>query len=115
MRLPDVGLAVVAEAKITKYLLSTIHREGRHKEPFFTRHGFRLDSWHILAEALLRHAGDHEVREVKANPHGLLYVIEGRMPAPDGRAPNLRSVWIIKDLDPRPSFVTAYPLPEEVS
>ncbi|MFQ5612045.1 MAG: DUF6883 domain-containing protein [Anaerolineae bacterium] len=43
-------------------------------------------------------------------PFGTRYVVEGPMPAPDGRTPLVRSVWFIETRGQIPQFVTAYPL-----
>lgn len=45
MKLPNVEAVVVSEDKITGYLLSPTHRDGRHKAAFF------------LVSALLRTPG----------------------------------------------------------
>jgi hypothetical protein len=39
MKLPNCEQAVVAEAKITRYLLSETHEDGKHKAAFFTHFG----------------------------------------------------------------------------
>ena len=110
MKLPHHESAVVPQTKITGYLLSPTHRDGRSKADFFTRFGFSADSWEELAMALLRHAADHEVTRVEDSPFGTRYVVEGTMPAPDGRAPAICSIWFIETGEQIPQFVTAYPL-----
>jgi lysophospholipid acyltransferase (LPLAT)-like uncharacterized protein len=40
LKLPNYENAVISETKITGYLLSTKHRDGRSKAEFFTRLGF---------------------------------------------------------------------------
>ncbi|MGH8489350.1 MAG: DUF6883 domain-containing protein, partial [Gammaproteobacteria bacterium] len=77
MKLPNVDAAVVAEDKITSYLLSPTHRDGRHKAAFFLGLGFAAEAWQSLAAALLRHAADHEVAKVESTPFGTRYVVEG--------------------------------------
>jgi hypothetical protein len=110
MMLPNLDRAVVSEDKITGYLLSATHRDGRHKVAFFLRFGFRPEAWEELASALLNHARAYDVVKDEASPFGVRYVIEGALPAPDGRAPLVRSVWFIDTGDDVPRFVTAYPL-----
>ena len=70
MKLPNVDAAVVSEDKITGYLLSPTHRDGRHKAAFFLGFGFAVDAWQTLASALLKHAADHEVAKVENTPFG---------------------------------------------
>ncbi len=112
MKLPNYEHAVVPKAKITEYLLSSTHREGRSKAKLFTRFGFSASAWEVLAAALLRHAADHEVAKVEASPFGSRYVVEGILYAPDGRTPAIRSVWFIETGEHIPRLATAYPLEE---
>ena len=110
MKLPNVERAVVPDRKITHYLLSTAHRDGRHKEEFFRGFGFRLEAWEELASALLNHARNYEVVEIVPTPFGRNFVVEGALPAPDGRSPNVRIVWFIAKNAETATLVTAYPL-----
>lgn len=110
MKLPHFEQAVVPQAKITGYLLSTSHPDGRSKANFFSRFGFTVAAWEVLAEALRRHAADHEVTKIDPSPFGTRYVIEGIISAPDGRQPLIRVVWFIETGEEIPRLATAYPL-----
>src|SRR5262245_27614365 len=68
------------------------------------------EEWPALASALLRHASTHEVVEVTTTPFGQNYAVEGPLPAPDGRAPNVRVVWFIANGAETATLATAYPL-----
>ncbi|MCS6938248.1 MAG: DUF4926 domain-containing protein [Roseiflexus sp.] len=61
MKLPEYESAIVPDRKVTAYLLSLTHRDGRSKAAFFMRYGFTSDDWHALSVALKRHAADHEM------------------------------------------------------
>ena len=110
MKLPNCEQAFVPKAKVTAYLLSLAHEDGRGKAKFFGRFGFQVEEWQTLASALQHHAAEHEVAKVEESPFGKRYVIEGAMAAPDGRSPFVRSVWFIRSGEQTPRFVTAYPL-----
>jgi hypothetical protein len=110
MKLPSAELAVVPDRKITHYLLSTAHRDGQHKAEFFRGFGFKLETWEELASALLNHARNHEVVEIITTPFGRNYVVEGPLPAPDGRTPKVRVVWFIANREKTATLATAYPL-----
>ncbi len=110
MKLPNHTQALVAESKITDYLLSLTHPRGQHKARFFMRFGFSPVAWQVLADALRQHAADHEVVRVDDTPFGTLYVIEGALLTPDGRAPMIRTVWFIEHGEDTPRLTTAYPL-----
>jgi hypothetical protein len=97
-------------AKVVDYLLSTTHRDGRHKAVFFNGFGFAADNWQALADALIRHAGDHEVTKEEDSPFGVRYVVDGIMTMADGRDAIVRTVWFIDTGTDAPRFVTAYPL-----
>jgi hypothetical protein len=81
---------------------------------FFKRFGFSAASWEELATSLRRHADDHEVAKIEDSPFGTRYVVEGILYTPDGRTPNVRSVWFIETGENVPRFVTAYPLERRV-
>ena len=110
MKLPYLENAVVPQAKITEYLLSFTHEDGRSKAKFFVQFGFSAASWEEMARALIQHATAHEVAKAENDPFGTRYIIEGAIPTPDGRAPHVRSVWFIETGEQQPRFVTAYPL-----
>jgi hypothetical protein len=113
MKLPNAERAVVPQQKITGYLLSISHRDGRSKAAFFLRFGFSANVWQGLAEALRQHAIDHEIRGVEDSLFGTRYVIEGAIVTPDKRNPVIRSVWFMEIGEEIPRFVTAYPLVKE--
>ncbi|GET35750.1 DUF6883 domain-containing protein [Microseira wollei] len=110
MKLPNYELAVVPQQKITDYLLSPTHPDGRSKEKFFTAFGFSLDDWETLKNALLRHVAFHDVTKVEDSPFGTRYVVEGSLLTPDSRNPLIRSVWFVETGEIIPKFATAYPL-----
>lgn len=110
MKLPHLQLAQVHKEKIVDYLLSPIHRDGRHKHNFFVRFGFRPEEWEQLADALIQHATDNDVTSQQQTTFGVRYVIEGTLYCPDGRNPLVRVIWFIDFEDDVPRLVTAYPL-----
>lgn len=112
MNLPNVELATVPEAKITRYLLNPAHPAGGSKAVFFLRYGFTVTAWEVMAEALLEHARKNEVIECEQTRHGTRYAIDGPLVAPDGAILNVRTAWYINSGSVVPRFVTAHPLPK---
>jgi hypothetical protein len=110
MKLPNVERAVVPGRKITHYLLSATHRDGQHKAAFFRSFGFTLEAWEVLAAALLNHASRYEIVEIVPTPFGRNFVIEGALPAPDGRVAKVRAIWFIANGLETATLATAYPL-----
>lgn len=64
MKLSNRETAQIRREKITGYLLSTTHRDGRHKAKFFIGYGFLRQRWEELASALRRHAAENNVVRV---------------------------------------------------
>lgn len=108
-RMPGADLAYVEENKITGYLLSLEHPDGRSKAAFFTGLGFRAERWEELSEALLRHARECGLVEEERTPFGIQYAIEGPLITPGVRRPTVRSVWEQRGGERGPRLVTAYP------
>lgn len=109
MRLPNAAEAQVDGEKITEYLLSANHPDGRSKAEFFSRFGFGLGNWQVLMVALRQHGANCPVVEVVESSYGARYVVEGEIETPDGRNPQLRSVWIMAGARTTPRLITAYP------
>jgi len=110
MKLPLVDEAEVPRAKIVLYLLNPEHRSGKGKARFFASHGFDVDEWQKLADALRQHARDHEITKEETTLLGVRFVVEGDITMPDGAIARVRAVWFIERGERRPRFVTAYPL-----
>jgi hypothetical protein len=110
MKLPFIGDAEVPRAKIVLYLLNPEHRVGKGKARFFVSHGFTVEDWQKLADALRQHARDHEITKEETTPLGVRFVVEGDIIMPDGSVAAVRAVWFIEGGERIPRFVTAYPL-----
>lgn len=109
MRLPDAQRARVDRAKITDYLLSASHPDGREKARFFFSFGFRTEQWQSFSDALRIHGASHEAVEKEQGIYGIKYIVEGPLETPDGRNPYVRTVWHIDRESDHPRFITAYP------
>ena len=110
MKLPNYAEAVVPERKLLNYLLDEAHPTGKHKAVFFKRFGFDTEKWETLKTALLQHAAAHEISGMLPTDEGVHYVVDGDLETPDGRNPQIRSVWAIDSGSETPRFITAYPL-----
>jgi hypothetical protein len=109
LKLPNYEEAVVPEAKILDYLLSSTHPIGRDKAAFFLAFGFSRERWEELAGALRSHAARHEVVSATESDWGKNYSIIGSLDCPDGRQPDVKSVWFVKRGETIPTLLTAYP------
>jgi hypothetical protein len=93
MKLPAASKLVVEREKIVDYLLNPAHRYGSSKARFFTHFGFRLAAWESLAQALREHGQKHDVTKTRETGFGPRYEVEGGLRCPNGRQPQVRSVW----------------------
>ncbi len=109
MKLPNSDKAQVDQMKITEYLLSTSHPDGSSKASFFCQFGFTLENWEIFAQSLRRHAKNHDVTKVVESKYGTRYSIDGYLETPDGRNPEVRSIWITEKQSTIPRLITAHP------
>ena len=113
MKLPNAYQARIERAKVLDYLLSTSHPDGRSKAGFFSRFGFEAEQWQDFAAALRDHGANNEVVEIAVSDYGTRCSVDGMIETPDGRNPDVRTVWIIDTADSEPRLVTAYPLRRE--
>ncbi len=108
-KLPSYELAIIDERKLTAYLLDRAHRFGGPKAVFFESFGYSAENWQVLRDAILAHAGDHEVDQSQPTRHGQVYEVVGPLAAQDGRSPLVRVVWMIRNGEDRPRLVTVVP------
>lgn len=109
MNLPNANNAQVEQKKITEYLLCKSHPDGRNEAIFFSQFGFTLDNWELLAESLRKLGVAHNVTKVVESDFGTRYSVDGVLETPDGRNPNVRTVWIIAQYSTKPRLITAHP------
>ena len=110
MELPNAAQAQVDSTKITDYLLSSAHADGRNKAAFFTAFGFRVEEPEVLRQALQKHGATQGVTGTVESRYGVRYIVEGALETPDGRNPIIRTVWIIAHESGVPRLITAYPV-----
>ena len=109
MKLPYAAKARVERKKIVEYLLSFSHPDGSSKAEFFSRFGFRVDGWQVLARALRKHGRENDVSISVESVYGTRYSVDGPLATPDGRSPQLRTVWILAKGSQAPRLITAHP------
>jgi hypothetical protein len=109
MKLPRAWRAIVERSKVRDYLLSRTHAVGRNKAAFFIRVGYRPADWRALARDLRDHACRGETLLVSTSPFGRRFEVRGSLKTPTGSRVSLLSVWIWREGEIAPRFVTAYP------
>jgi hypothetical protein len=112
MKLPNPGSATIEREKVVDYLLNPMHPDNGGKAAFFLSHGFNQDDWQNLARAFRNLAGSAEITKSVETSHGCKYIVEGRIETPGGKAPVVRTVWIVDRGADVPRLVSAYPRQE---
>jgi hypothetical protein len=107
MKLPNHENAFIAKEKLLDYLLDEENSKG--KSIFFNLFGYFKDNFEDLAVDLLKLASSGEISETEQTKFGLKFIILESIIAPNGRSIIMTSVWIIKNDEDFPRFVTAYP------
>lgn len=113
--LPNANKAIVDREKITQYLLSESHPDGRAKAAFFIKFGFTVEQWNVLAESLRKHGMSYPVSKIVKSEYGVRYCVDGPIETPDASHPHIRTVWIVEEGSTGPRLITAYPIEERKS
>ncbi len=107
-KMPHPERAIVPLDKILDYCLNPEHPDGKHKARVFkSALNLGIEDAETLRSALL----DVVHREIsiptKRNVYGQKYIIDFEM-SHSGRTAEVRTVWIVRDDENFPRFVTCY-------
>ena len=108
MELPNRALAVIAQEKLTDYLLNTGHKRGGTKARLLERFGYTVQNWGQF-EADIRRGLETEVDVVRTTEYGMRYDIRMTLRAPLSVPLRLRTIWQIDDGTDVPRLITLYP------
>lgn len=110
MKLPNGDRAIIDEAKLLDYCLSTTHPRGKHKARLFARTtGITVAEVALLRDALLAAAREKEATLTRRNDFGETFEVSFNFAGPAGSA-TILSVWIILKDEESPRLVTCYPV-----
>lgn len=111
MKLPHCKNAIIKREKLTKYLLSLTHTEGKSKAKFFRGLGFSEANPTEFEQALLKIGQSNKVTKIdKMNSRYVIkYVIDGSLISPSGKSVKVRTVWGIRFGEGIPKLISAYP------
>lgn len=111
MKLPNSHKASISKRKITAYLLSLTHEEGKSKAKFFRGIGFNETNIDKFEQALLKIGKSNKVMRVDKtkSEYVVKYIIEGFIDSPKGKRYKITTVWAIKTENTTPQLVSAYP------
>lgn len=109
MKLPNRERAVIAEEKLTQYLLNAGHRRGAAKARLLHQFGYNQAGWQTLADAIREYHLEAEVSETRETPYGTRYEISAPILTPSGRHLRLRTIWQIDRGSVLPRLITLFP------
>ena len=104
VRIPED--AVIAEEKLTKYLL--VHREWDDKSGFLRRAGFETHNWPALRAAIRDVVATADAVEDGLYEYGVFYRADGLLVGPLASAP-VQLIWMRRAVDDRIYFVPLKP------
>ena len=108
MKIPNYERAVIAQEKLTDYLLNLDHKRGGTKARLLAQFGYTVDNWEQLAVDLRANLAA-EVDAVKATLYGVRYEIRMILPTPAGQPLTVRTIWQIDDGTDFPRLITLHP------
>lgn len=109
MKLPNAHLASVEPEKIHSYLLSEAHPIGRFKRTFFSSLGYNAAQWERLHDDIIEIAQENEASPGRSSVFGVKFDVDGMLLGPNGTSARIRTVWIVRNDERSPRFVTAFP------
>ncbi|MDH3602785.1 MAG: hypothetical protein OEU26_24505 [Candidatus Tectomicrobia bacterium] len=108
MQLPNRTLAVIAQDKLTDYLLNLRHKRGGSKARLLAQYGYTVQNWERL-EADIRRGLEAEVTQVRTTDYGRRYAILMTLQTPSGEPLTIRTIWPIDIGTVFPRLITLYP------
>ena len=108
MQLPNRALSIIAQEKLTEYVLNTRHKRGGTKARLLAQLGYTVQNWRRL-EADIRHGLDAEVDLVRPTEYGMRYEIRMMLQTPLGVPLTVRTIWQIDDGREVLRLITLYP------
>ncbi|MHB8283686.1 MAG: DUF6883 domain-containing protein [Caulobacteraceae bacterium] len=106
MHLPFALWRRISAVKVQGYLLNETHPDSGLKASAFKGFGFVSDNTDALMTALFDHPIRNPVAELTTTPYGGKYIVRGALETPDGRNPEVETIWIV-EADQRPRLATA--------
>jgi hypothetical protein len=97
--------AIIAEEKLTKYLLILLPKDDKSK--FLAQAGYTLSNWHQLEQDLRSQILTQPAEFVEVNRYGEKYFIRATLRGSNGVALDVLTVWMVSNGTTK--FVTLVP------
>lgn len=101
--------AIIPPEKLSRYVLSLTHPDGRAKAQYLARLGYSEGDGTRLEADLREQHLSLEALPGKPSPYGQKYEILGSLTGPNAASTWVRTVWIIRTGESVPRFVTLVP------
>ncbi|MGL6338048.1 MAG: DUF6883 domain-containing protein [Waterburya sp.] len=99
--------AIIAESKLTKYLL--VFKPRNDKSQFLAQAGFSLDNWQALEIAIRQLNLTVEAFRDRTNEYGTFYNVYGELKGVNDVNLSVVTVWLRRQYDDQFQFVTLIP------
>ena len=109
MKIPNATSAVIAPAKIVRYLLDIDHPHGGTKARLLVSLGYSAANWQQLESDLRSMHLTEDVVVTSQTSWGVRYEIVAPLTGPTGDTVLFRSVWQIDLGTDAPRLITMYP------
>jgi hypothetical protein len=97
--------AVIAEAKLTQYLLVRLPKDDKSK--FLAQAGYTLENWEQLEGDLRTQVLSRPAECVETTRYGEKYAIRSSLRGPNGVEIDIRTIWMVANNETK--FVTLVP------
>jgi hypothetical protein len=107
--LPNAEHAILEPSRVRDYLLSAAHPVGRFKAAVFIALGYSQEDWQVPAHDILALATTGVAHDGQLSEFGKKYEVSGKLIGPNGRTATFTTVWMVKQEESMPRFITAFP------
>jgi len=97
--------AIIAEEKLTKYLLVLLPKDDKSK--FLAQAGYKLDNWQQLEQDLRTEVLKQPAELIETSRYGKKYFIRARLLGTNGIELSILTIWMVTNSTTR--FVTLVP------
>ena len=104
--------AIIADAKLTRYLL--VLRSRSDKSQFLAKAGFTLENANLLDVALRQLISANEAIEDRTDEYGTYYQVKGTLLGINGVNLEIVTIWLHRKIDFKFQFITLIPNKESV-
>ena len=106
--IPNADRAIVAQEKLTAYLLNMSHKRGAAKARLLLSVGYQSNAPGQLESDLRAQHLPLDVPRTSENTYGVVYEIEGPIKTPSGKIVRFCSIWQVDTGTDVSRFITMY-------